>query len=225
MNIGRIYRIGAIVLIAEILVALWGLYIVGADASVPIHWDVNGDPNGYASAIVAFSIMPLVTLALVGLFALIPRIEPRRANLERSASAYRTTALATLALLGGVQVAIVLAGIGHPVPVGMLIGIGIGALFAVIGNVLTTVRSNFLFGVRTPWTLTSDLSWDRTNRLVGRLFVVAGLTMIVLGLIGQSELLFGVMIAWVVVILTVGFVYSYRVWKSDPNRRTSGSAT
>ena len=165
------------------------------------------------------------TLALVGLFALIPRIEPRRANLERSANAYRTTALATLALLGGVQVAIVLAGIGHPIPVGMLIGIGIGALFAVIGNVLTTVRSNFLFGVRTPWTLTSDLSWDRTNRLVGRLFVVAGLTLIVLGLIGQSELLFGVMIGWVVVILTVGFVYSYRVWKTDPDRRTSGSAT
>ena len=225
MNIGRIYRIGAIVLIAEILVALWGLYIVGVDASVPIHWDVNGDPNGYASAIVAFSIMPLVTLALVGLFALIPRIEPRRANLERSANAYRTTALATLALLGGVQVGDRPRRHRTPRP-------GRDAhrhrgRRAVRGHRQRPDDRAQQLPVRRAHAVDAD---ERPlvgpHQPPGRAPVrVAGLTLIVLGLIGQSELLFGVMIGWVVVILTVGFVYSYRVWKSDPNRRTSGSAT
>jgi uncharacterized membrane protein len=213
------------VIVAQVLLALWGLAVVGVGASVPVHWDINGVPDGYASAIVSFAIMPLTTIGLLVLFGLIPRIEPRRANLERSANAYRTTAVAVILLLGGMQVAIVLAGVGRAVPVGILIGVGIGVLFVVLGNVMTTVRSNFLFGVRTPWTLTSDLSWDRTNRLVGRLFVLAGLTMVVLGLIGQTALLIWVMVAWIAVILVASVVYSYRVWKIDPNRRTGGSAT
>jgi uncharacterized membrane protein len=76
-----------------------------------------------------------------------------------------------------------------------------------------------MFGVRTPWTLTSDLSWDRTNRLVGRLFVIAGLTLIVLTFTGNAELIVWVMVGWIAVILVGGFWYSYRVWASDPNRR------
>ena len=38
-------------------------------------------------------------------------------------------------------------------------------------------------GIRTPWTLTSDLSWDRTHRVGGRLFVLEGIVFILLGLV------------------------------------------
>ena len=54
-------------------------------------------------------------------------------------------------------------------------------LFIVIGNYLPKVRPNYLVGIRTPWTLTSDLSWDRTHRIGGRLFVLEGFAFIVLG--------------------------------------------
>ena len=38
-----------------------------------------------------------------------------------------------------------------------------------------------MVGIRTPWTLTSDLSWDRTHRVGGRLFVLEGIVFILLG--------------------------------------------
>jgi uncharacterized membrane protein len=93
-----------------------------------------------------------------------------------------------------------------------------------MGNVLTTVRSNYMFGVRTPWTLSSELSWDKTHRLVGRLFVVAGIGVFAASLLGQLLLVFWLLMGSVVVVLVVGFAYSYLVWRDDPDRRPTSGA-
>ena len=224
MNLRSFYRVSAIVLACQVALAAYGVWVVGPDQQVPVHWGVDGEPDGWATALVGFAIMPLVTAGIIGLFALVPRIEPRRRNLERSANAYRTTATAVVVFLGVAQVVVVLASLGDTLPMTGIVGIGIGLLFIVMGNVLATVRSNFLFGVRTPWTLSSDLAWDRTQRLVGRLFVLAGLTLVALTLTGNVELIVAVMVAWIVVILVAAFWYSYRVWKGDPDKRTGVAA-
>jgi uncharacterized membrane protein len=223
MKLRSLYRVSAIVLVIQLALAAYGLWLVGPDAPVPVHWGVDGQADQWATAIVGFAMVPLITLGIVGLFALVPRIEPRRRNLERSAPAYRTTAIAVVLFLGVAQALVVLASLGDTLPMAGIVGFGIGLLFIVMGNVLTTVRSNFLFGVRTPWTLSSDLAWDHTQRLVGRLFVLAGLTLVVLTLSGNVELIVAAMVAWVLVILVGSFGYSYQVWKHDPDKRGFGA--
>jgi uncharacterized membrane protein len=218
------YRVSAAALLIMLAASAWGLIQVGPDATVPVHWNVNGDPDGYASALAAFAITPLIGLAVVGLLAIVPRIEPRRMNLQRSADAYRTVAIALVVLVVVVHLAVVLAAVGTPVPMGLLVGASVGVLFVIIGNVLGTVRSNFMFGVRTPWTLSSDRAWDRTHRLVGRLFVAAGLLLIPLAVTGQMALVVVVMLVFVVAILVTAVAYSYRVWRDDPDRRPLGGA-
>jgi len=221
MNLRNVYVIGGIVIAFELVVAAWGLAQVGVSASVPIHWDLSGTPDAYAPAIVAFLLGPAITAGLLAILALVPRIEPRRENLRRSASAYRTVVIATTVLLGALQVMTVMAGVGMDVPMAGIIGVGVGILIAIIGNVMATVRSTFMFGVRTPWTLTSERSWDRTNRLVGRLFVVTGLLMVVVSFTNQAILVLGLMTVMLIGSVIVGFVYSYKVWKDDPDKRTS----
>ena len=223
MNLSTVYRVGAIVLVAMLLAAAWGLVQVGPHAQVPIHWGPSGEPDVYAAAWISFLMTPVLTAAVIALFAVIPRIEPRRANLQRSGSAYRTSAVAVILLLGALQAGIVLAGVTGSFPVTTLMWIGIGLLFVVMGNVLTTVRPNFLFGVRTPWTLTSDLSWDRTHRVVGRLFVLLGLALVVVSITGRMEFVVAVMLTSIALILVVALWYSYRVWKADPDKRGMGA--
>jgi uncharacterized membrane protein len=223
MNLSTVYRVGAIVLGAMLVAAAWGLAQVGPQAQVPIHWGPSGEPDAYAAAWISFLMTPVLTGAVIALFAVIPRIEPRRANLQRSGPAYRTTAVAVILLLGALQAGIVLAGVTGSFPVATLISIGIGLLFVVLGNVLTTVRPNFLFGVRTPWTLTSDRSWDRTHRLVGRLFVLMGLLLVVVSFTGEMEIVLAVLLTSVALILVAAFGYSYRVWKADPDKRGFGA--
>ena len=220
MNLRSFYRVSAIVLACQLALALYGVWVVGPDQQVPVHWGTDGEADGWATALVGFAVMPLITAGIVALFAIVPRIEPRRRNLERSAHAYRTTAIAVVVFLGVAQAVVVLASLGDTLPMVGIVGLGIGLLFIVMGNVLTTVRSTFLFGVRTPWTLSSERSWDRTNRLVGRLFVLAGLTLVALTLPGNVELIVWAMVGWIAVILAASFGYSYRVWKADPDRRS-----
>ena len=222
MNLRSFYLVSAIVLVCQIALSGYGLWVVGPDEQVPVHWGIVGEADGWATASVGFAILPLITAGIVALFAVVPRIEPRRRNLEQSAPAYRTTAIAVVVFLGVAQAVVVLASLGEGLPMVGIVGLGIGLLFIVMGNVLTTVRSNFLFGVRTPWTLSSDLAWDRTHRVVGRLFVVAGLTLVALTLTGNVEFIVGLMVAWLVVILVASFGYSYRVWKADPDKRGIG---
>ena len=78
-----------------------------------------------------------------------------------------------------------------------------------------------MFGMRTPWTLASDLSWNRTHRLTGRLWVAGGLVLALLSLAGaRGEVLAGTLFGWLIVTMVGAVVYSYRVWARDPDRRT-----
>ena len=223
MKLARFFRMAAILLALELVVSAWGLAQVGWAATVPVHWGPDGSPNGYGPAWLGFLLVPAITVGLAVLFAAIPAIEPRRDNLQRSANAYRTVAVAVTLLMFGVHVVVVLAGTEGDAPVALVVGGGVGLLFAAIGNVMTTVRSNYMFGVRTPWTLSSDLSWDKTHRLVGRLFVIAGIGTAAASLFGLLQVVIWLLIGSVTVVLVVAFVYSYVVWRDDPNHRpTSG---
>ena len=52
---------------------------------------------------------------------------------------------------------------------------GFFLFFALIGNVLGQVRSNFWMGIRTPWTLASERVWNQTHRVGAWVFVAVGL--------------------------------------------------
>jgi uncharacterized membrane protein len=222
MNIRPMLIYSFVVVGLMLALSAWAWTQLPADASIPIHWGVDGQPNGFAPKPIGLFLVPGITALITALFAVIPRIEPRRANLERSGTAYRATWVGVVTLMGVVHAAAIAAALGAEFDISRVVLIGVGALFVVIGNYLPKVQSNFLMGIRTPWTLTSDLSWQKTHRLGGRLFVLEGLVLIVLGLIGASPQWLGVLIvAGIAILLVVVFAYSYRVWKADPAKRTS----
>jgi uncharacterized membrane protein len=80
----------------------------------------------------------------------------------------------------------------------------------VIGNFMGKFRKNFFVGIRTPWTLTSDVVWERTHRFAGWLFVLAGAVWIVGGLLRASP---AVLVVAVLVAMLVPAVYSYFLYR------------
>ena len=89
-----------------------------------------------------------------------------------------------------------------------------GILFIVIGNYLGKIRSNYMMGIRTPWTLSSDLAWDKTHRLGGKLFMLAGLLLLLSALFLPVTWWVYVMLGTLFPMLIVLFVYSYLVWRT-----------
>jgi immunity protein, SdpI family len=157
---------------------------------------------------------------VAALFWAIPVIEPRRANILKSGKAYAVIWVGLVLLMAAIDLAAIASALGASLDIRLVAFVGVGVLFIVIGNYLPKVRPNYMIGIRTPWTLTSDLSWQRTHRVGGRLVIIEGLVFIVAGFVRPTTaILVGVLIGGIVVMLVVLFAYSYRVWKADPDRR------
>jgi uncharacterized membrane protein len=223
MNL-RPLLVTAAVSIAVMLVASAIAWVqLPAEAQVPIHWNLAGEADGYAPKALGLLLTPAIAVGLTALLAAIPAIEPRRANLARSATAYTAITSTAVAFIGLVHLAVVWAALGNSLDIPRLMGAGIGVLFIVIGNFMGKTRSNWFMGVRTPWTLSSELSWTRTHRLAGRLFALVGVLALVVTITGIPELILGVVGGGTIVMVVVVVVYSYLVWRDDPERQANAA--
>lgn len=202
--------------------SLWAAPRLGE--RVPIHWNAQGEVDRYGSRLEGLIGIPLVTLGVSALLAFLPRVEPRRRHLEQSAKAYHALWVLVLVVLGVVHAAVLFTGVGRAVPVGTLVPGLMGLLLVVMGNYLSKVRSNFFFGIRTPWTLASERSWDRTHRLAGRLFAGVGI-LTLLALPSGSSATAAVLFAGLLIAIGVSTVYSYLVWRDELREPHAGADT
>lgn len=201
---------------------LWGYLAADPAAQFPVHWGPDGTPDRFGGPFEAFLGLPLLALGLTALFVVLPFLDPRGANLRRSSPLYLTGWLGALGLMALIQAAQTLAAVGvielDGETFSRLIGGGVAALFLLMGNVLGKARPNWFVGVRTPWTLSSDLAWDKTHRLAGRLFVLVGLAGIAAALFAPLGAAFAVVVGGAVVTAVVAVVYSWVVWRGAPDR-------
>jgi uncharacterized membrane protein len=184
---------------------------------VPSHWDAAGNVNGYTSRAWAVSMMPAIMVALALILPRLPAIDPRRANYEKFRPTYDLVVNLVLALNLFIHAAVLGAGAGLRISMDKITPLAVGVVFLVLGNVLPRARSNWLFGIRTPWTLSSDRVWERTHRLGGVLFVIAGFLLIAAVFVPPRA-------AFVMMVATGGgaaiipIVYSYFVWRQEARR-------
>lgn len=182
MNATLPLKVSAGALLAMLVASAWALVIVPADAQVAVHFNMEGQPDRFASPLFAFSIMPLGVLFATAIFAVAPRFEHQKANLGRSGSAYATIWMATIAILLVAHAIIVASALGVSLAIPRGLTAVLGLFMIVTGNVSTRVRPNGIMGVRTPWTRTSDRTWMKTQRVFGWTSVLLGLVLIALAI-------------------------------------------
>lgn len=186
---------------------------------VPMHWNLQGEVDRWGPRGQALVLMPGIGLLLAGLLVVLPRIDPRRESHALHGHAYRLVGNALLLFLAGMHLVVLAASAGYAVPMNRIVGVGVGLLFTVIGNVLTQARPNWIFGIRTPWTLSSERSWRETHRVGGRLMVAGGLLTVLAGIIVPQWIVGAIMVGVLVPSLAM-VVYSYLVWKREHDALT-----
>jgi len=180
---------------------------------IPTHWDIHVEVNGWGGRGAAF-LFPAVALAFSLLMEVLPRIDPRRANWEKFGGEVRLIVNVFVLFMAWIQGATLGAALGWNVDIGRAVLGGVGVLFVVIGNYLPRIRSNWFFGIRTPWTLASERVWRETHRLGGRTFVAGGVAMVLAGFV-PSPLATGVAVVAVGIAALIPVVYSYLAWRRE----------
>ena len=218
MNRRPLLAAGLAIIGAMLLASAWAWIKLPADAQVPIHFDASGQANGFAGRGWGLLLMPLIAIALLALLYFIPIAEPRGANLARSSGAYNAVCIAVMALLGVVQLLTVASALGWQFDASSVIFAFVGVLFMLIGLALPRVHSNYIFGIRTPWTLTSERSWAVTHRVGGWVFVIAGVVLAVAAFAIPASAIVWVLVPVIVAVAVIPTLVSYLVWREDPDR-------
>lgn len=191
----------------------------------PVHWNIKGEANGFASRTGVLGVlfmMPITQIFVAGLLHFLAKLEPLQRNLSESRGAYNAVWILTMAFLtfvGAIICYIYISKNGLDTAMFLRsITVMMSLLFIGIGNQFGKVRQNFIFGIRTPWTLSSELSWEKTHRIGSRLFVLAGVIGLLLALLKPEFAVVGIVTALLTAVLICA-VYSYIIWKDDPKKR------
>ena len=185
---------------------------------MPTHWGVNGEVNGWSSRLWGAWLIPLVMAAMWLFLRAIPHIDPRKANYAKFAGMYDTVIVLILGFLLVMHGIVIAAAMGRDVKMDRIMMPLVGIFIAAIGFLIQRAAPNWFIGIRTPWTLTSDESWEKTHKLGGPLFIGLGLLMALSSFIAPEQAIW-ILVAAAIGIVVFLFVYSYRVWKADPLKR------
>lgn len=159
---------------AGLLLAAVALYPY-LPAKVPGHWNIHGEIDAYYPKSFGAFFEPVLLVGIYLLMLFAPLIDPKRQNYLRFTGAYRFLRWTIVLFLGLVYGATILAALGYPVDVALLVKAIVAGLFIVIGNFMGQFRHNYFVGIKTPWTLASEEVWQRTHRLGARIWVASGL--------------------------------------------------
>lgn len=138
------------------------------------HWDAAGNANGTLPRFWAAFLLPLIMLALWGVWALLPKIDPLAPGFKGFRYAYDFFWVLVTAFLAYVYALSLWANFEPAANISLLIIPAIALLFVTIGALLPLIKRNWFIGIRTPWTIASDLVWEKTHRVGSWLFMLAG---------------------------------------------------
>jgi uncharacterized membrane protein len=170
---------------------------------MPSFWNTHGEITGRIAKPMGPLLLPATHLLAVLFLIIVPSVDP---GAMRVPATRRFYPLAVAIVSGFLAFATACV---------------FGASLALIGNYLGKIPKNYVVGIRTPWTLSSDYVWERTHRFAAPLFVVGGLALLLHSML-QDEALNPAFVGTIMVVTFLApYFHSYAVWK----RSTSAPAS
>jgi len=138
------------------------------------HWNAKGNADSYSSKGTIF-LIPIIALALIVLFLIIPKIDPLKQNIKKFEKYYLWFIVVFILFMFLIQLQIILWNLSIGISPNIIFPIGIAILFFYVSVLLKHTKRNWFIGIRTPWTLSNDKVWDKTHKLGSQLFLISGI--------------------------------------------------
>ena len=151
---------------------------------VATHWNAKGEIDGRGPKAFSLYLMPAVMVFNAFLMLALPKLSPRKFEIENFAGAYASIWAVVQAMLLCLHVIIVQGARNEAMDVTHWMMPVMYLFFAIMGNWMGKIRQNFYMGIRTPWTLADSRVWDATHRAAAKLWFFGGLVGAVVSIFG-----------------------------------------
>jgi uncharacterized membrane protein len=198
----------AIVLVSFII----GAYLYPSmPAEMASHWNARGEVNGYMEKFWSLFLMPVISLGMLLLFLAVPKMDPLKSNVAKFRKYFDNFVIVIMAFMLYIYMLTILWNLGMAFDISIALSPAFAIIFYYSGVLMEKSKRNWFIGFRTPWTMSSDRVWDKTNKLGGKLFKACG----VIALLGVLFPVYAILFAIIPVIVSgiYTFVYSYAEYR------------
>ena len=193
---------------------------------VPTHWNIKGEVDDNSGKAFALFLLPAMNVFIYFVLLFIPRIDPRYQHYKLFGSSYQNIRMIIHIFFVGVFAFVIHASLTNNAGGINFLMAGMGLFFALLGNYMRTVRSNWFVGIRTPWTLSNEEVWRKTHLLGGRIWFYGGLVIAVTCLFLPEAAAGIFLFCGVGVMALVPVIYSYieyrRINQSSSENKNAG---
>jgi uncharacterized membrane protein len=177
--------------------------------SIPIHWNVAGEVDGWGSRAMAVFFLPLFVLAIHWICFFATCADPKNKNANGKPIKLVLWICPLISLL--LCTVVYAAALGYDLSIEILMPVLMGILFVIIGNYMPKCKQNYTIGIKLPWTLNSEENWNRTHRFAGWIWVIGGCVVMATAVLGNVFVMLGATL----VMAIIPVIYSYLFYRKS----------
>jgi uncharacterized membrane protein len=181
---------------------------------VPLHWNIKGEVDRYGDKSELILIPILTSVLIYVIFLVVPYIDPKK-QIQKMGKKYHTLKLIATTFMSVLALFIIYMAKNQSVANPNYIFLLMGVLFIIFGNYFKTIKANYFIGIRTPWTLESEIVWKETHKMGGKIWFTGGLLIILSCLIFEKEINAVIFLIITAIMVLVPVVYSYLLFKKQ----------
>ncbi|MEK7671577.1 MAG: SdpI family protein [Bacteroidota bacterium] len=179
--------------------------------TVPTHFGMQGEPDQFSSKTTLVVFVFAVLVFSYGLLTFIPFIDPFWKRIQPKYHILLILRDFVLLFLLFMYVLNIVATKEGKLRLDLM-GVSLGLFFVLLGNYLPKLPRNWFFGIRVPWTLSSEVVWKKTHVVGGWFFAAAGLLTIILSLL-QVNLLVVLLVTLTPTVLYTSLIYPLMLYR------------
>lgn len=185
--------------------------------TVPVSYSISGDINRWGAKSELLLYLPLTAGIQYILLLLLPLFDPKKKILGMGKKYFAFRIMLSSSLCA--TLLIYIKAISDPSFsfMQMLMPL-LCVILIVTGNLIQSVKPNYVFGVRTPWTLTNDNNWQQTHRFAARVYMAGGFVLLLISLVPGVISFRIVFFLLVFLLLLCPVFYSYWIHRKTNSR-------
>lgn len=176
-------------------------------SELPIHFDINGVADNYASKDITIFGLPLFFIFINFIIYFAIKYDPKNKYQNNFMMKFP---LYFVVILENIIIPFVyMIGLGYEIDISNIVMIPIIILFIIIGNFLPKCKQNYTIGIKLPWTLNDERNWHKTHRLAGFIWVGLGILSLIFFFILPREIFTIIFIIFTIIMVVVPIIYSF----------------
>jgi uncharacterized membrane protein len=184
---------------------------------IATHWNAQGAVDGYMSRAWGVFLLPIILLLCGGVLFFIPRIDPKRDNIAKFRKYFDYFVVGLMLLLYYIYLLSLIWNVGYQFDFTLALLPALAAIFYLIGALLPHTQQNWMIGIRTPWTISSESVWRKTHAVGGIAFKICAV-LVLFGIFFPKFAPWFILAPLIVTALGL-VVYSYFLYQKEQRQK------